>query len=53
MAAFMKKARSIGAGPLIVIETEVFGIDQVEARVELLGVVDRGRSDTPELPTLP
>ena len=25
MAAFMKKARTTGAGPLIVMETEVFG----------------------------
>ena len=41
IAAFRKKASTIGAGPLIVIETEVFGVAQVEARVELLGVVER------------
>ncbi len=28
MAAFMKKARIIGAGPLIVIETEVDGLER-------------------------
>ena len=42
MAAFMKNASSIGAGPLMVIETDVFGSAEVEARVELLGVVERG-----------
>ena len=52
MAAFRKKASTIGAGPLIVIETEVLGRAQVEARVELLGVVD-GADETPEFPTLP
>jgi hypothetical protein len=48
----MKNASSIGAGPLMVIETEVDRVGEVEARVELLGVVDV-QIETPELPTLP
>ncbi len=52
MAAFMKYASIIGAGPLMVIDTDVLGSHEVESRVELLGVVEAA-IDTPELPILP
>ena len=41
MAVFRNIARIIGAGPLIVIDTDVVGLQQVEAGVELLHVVER------------
>ena len=53
MAVFMNIARMVGAGPLMVIETEVLGAAQVEARVQHLHVLQRRDADTPELPTLP
>ena len=49
----MKKPSSIGAGPLMVIDTEVDGSAEVEAGVKLLGVVDRRDARRPLLPTLP
>ena len=42
MAVFMYMARIMGAGPLMVMDTEVDGAHEVEARVELLHVVERG-----------
>ena len=46
MAVFMKNARIIGAGPLIVIDTDVEGCAQIEARIELLHIVYAGDRDT-------
>ena len=42
IAVFRNIARIVGAGPLIVIDTEVVGRAEVEARVEHLHVVERG-----------
>jgi hypothetical protein len=50
MAVFMNIARMVGAGPLMVIDTEV--VAQVEAVVQHLHVVQRGDRHA-ELPTLP
>ena len=41
MAVFMNMARIIGAGPLMVMDTEVDGVAEVEARIQLLHVVER------------
>ena len=42
MAVFMNMARIVGAGPLMVMDTEVAGCAQIEAAVEHLHVVQRG-----------
>ena len=52
MAAFMKNPSSIGAGPLIVIDTEVLGSARSKPEYSFLAS-STVAIDTPELPTLP
>ena len=52
IAVFMNIARIVGAGPLIVIETEVFGA--VRSKPEYSTFMSSSVAiETPELPTLP
>ena len=52
MAAFMKKARIIGAGPLMVIDTEVLGEQRSKPEYSFF-MSSSVAMDTPEFPTLP
>ncbi|MNC97367.1 hypothetical protein D3C83_150080 [compost metagenome] len=52
MAAFMKNARIIGAGPLMVIDTEVLGAHRSKPEYSFF-MSSRVAMETPELPTLP
>jgi hypothetical protein len=53
MAVFMNIARMVGAGPLMVMDTEVRGVAQVEAVEYSTFMSSSVAMDTPELPTLP
>ncbi len=52
MAVFMNIARMVGAGPLIVIETEVDGLHKSKPSYSTF-MSSRVAIETPELPTLP
>lgn len=52
MAAFIKKASTIGAGPLIVIETEVAGWQRLKPEYSLLAASTVAIL-TPEFPIFP
>ena len=52
MAAFIKKPRSIGAGPLIVIETDVDGLLKSNPEYNFFAS-SKQQIETPELPILP
>jgi hypothetical protein len=52
MAAFMKKPSNIGAGPLIVMETEVAGCARLNPEYSFFAS-SRLAILTPELPILP
>ena len=52
MAAFMNIARMVGAGPLMVIDTEVVGLHRSKPSYSTL-MSSTVAIDTPELPTLP
>ena len=52
MAVFMYIASSVGAGPLIVIDTEVDGLHRSKPEYRTF-MSSRVAIDTPELPTLP
>src|SRR6201994_917496 len=52
MAVLRKKARMVGAGPLIVIDTEVVGADRSNPSYSAF-MSSRVAIDTPEVPTLP
>ena len=48
----MKNAKIIGAGPLIVIDTEVVGLQRSNPEYSFF-MSSTDATDTPELPTLP
>ena len=50
--AFIKNARIIGAGPLIVIDTDVVGAQRSKPEYSFF-MSSTDAIDTPELPTLP
>ena len=52
MAVFMNMARIIGAGPLMVIDTEVVGAHRSKPEYSTF-MSSSVAIDTPELPTLP
>ena len=52
MAVFMNMARIIGAGPLMVMETEVVGAHRSKPEYNTF-MSSSVAMDTPELPTLP
>ena len=52
MAAFMKNPNNIGAGPLIVIETDVNGCDKSKPEYNFLAS-SKQQIETPELPIFP
>jgi hypothetical protein len=52
MAAFRNMARIVGAGPLIVIDTDVVGSHRSNPSKRTF-MSSRVAMDTPELPTLP
>ena len=52
IAVFMNMASSIGAGPLMVIETEVLGAQRSKPSYNTF-MSSSVQMDTPELPTLP
>ena len=52
MAAFMKNAASVAAGPLMVIETDVLGLARLKPEYSFLAS-SRQAMLTPALPILP
>ena len=52
MAVFRKNARMVGAGPLMVIETEVFGAHRSKPEYSTF-MSSRVAIETPDVPTLP
>ncbi len=52
IAVFMNMARMVGAGPLIVIETDVVGSQRSKPEYRTF-MSSRVAMDTPEVPTLP
>jgi hypothetical protein len=52
MAVFMNIARMVGAGPLMVIDTEVLGLHRSKPSYSTF-MSSSVAIDTPELPTLP
>ena len=52
IAVFMNIARIVGAGPLIVIDTELFGAQRSKPAYNTF-MSSSVAIDTPELPTLP